>query len=147
MFPLFTLLYYKLLKSQCVFIFDIINSEIRERTTHMNAHRQFVLSLIAITSLSIILSLIHTDSWVTVSNRLFLLGIALLVSAALIFLFSSDFGFVVVRGMRLLFKDKPLQKPPLPKTGTHKRMGFILTLFTAGVVDVILSVLMIMLLY
>ena len=122
-------------------------SETRERTTHMNTHRQFVLSLIAITSLSVILSLIGADSWVTVSNRLFLFGMASLVSAALIFLFSSDFGFVIGRGMRLLFKDKPLQKPPLPKTGTHKRMGLILTLFTAGVVDVILSVLMILLLY
>ncbi len=113
----------------------------------MNTHRQFVLSLIAITSLSVILSLIGADSWVTVSNRLFLFGMASLVSAALIFLFSSDFGFVIGRGMRLLFKDKPLQKPPLPKTGTHKRVGLILTLFTAGVADVILSVLMILLLY
>ena len=117
----------------------------------------YIFSIISLMIVSVILSFWPPYNLMTVSNRRFTYGMALLVLTAAIFLLGGKFGFSVVRGYHLLFKGTASSldrsdgrerhgtlnpQSSKPRRTSKYATGLMLPVLCAGLMNVLLSIIL-----
>lgn len=129
----------------------------------MLSRKTFILIAVGLVIGSVLMAFQQQNNFTTAGDWLFVYGMALLVLAALIWLLSGKFGFSVVRGFRLLMRgtslsyygkgEKDTEKEVSPISALNKpartmsnTTRFILLALFVGIVNVLLSIILVVLL-
>lgn len=129
----------------------------------MLSRKTFILIAVGLVIGSVLMAFQQQNNFTTAGDWLFVYGMALLVLAALIWLLSGKFGFSVVRGFRLLMRGTSLSYYGKGEKDTEKEVSpistlnkpartmsnttrFILLALFVGIVNVLLSIILVVLL-